>query len=32
MTFWQIVLLGGWVAFSPVIGISIGQIIRWCQS
>ena len=26
---WEIVLLVAWVAFSPIVGIAVGQFIRW---
>lgn len=29
MPHWLIVLLVAWVAFSPVIGIAVGQFIYW---
>jgi hypothetical protein len=30
MSHWLKVLLVAWVAFSPVVGFSIGQFIDWC--
>jgi len=31
MAHWHIVLLVAWVAFSPIVGIAIGQFIRFGQ-